>query len=127
ALQRPHDTPFSITILLMDAQHLPVPFEAFVYHEDEGAAMKYLVDLDRDGRAGLLIRHYDENASDPRVGPMCSGHWTTQLYRFRNLGVEEIRGTSGGITFPFVHSWTLSPHRMLRQQASMAGRPAETG
>jgi hypothetical protein len=29
-----------------------------------------------------------------------------QLYRFRSLGVEEIRGTVGGLSFPLVHDWT---------------------
>jgi hypothetical protein len=97
---------YSLTILLMDAQSLPVPFFTVAYDGANGTAIKRLVDLDHDRRAELLISTYDEAPSDARVGAFCSGHWTTQLYRFKNLGAEEIRGTMGGTTFPFIHEWT---------------------
>ncbi len=97
---------FSLTILLMDSDGLPVPFFTVVYKGEHGGGIKHLVDLDHDGRAELLISTYDEKVSDPRVGPFESGHWTTQLYRFRNFGAEEFRGTAGGLRFPLVHAWT---------------------
>jgi hypothetical protein len=97
---------YSISILLMDREGLPVPFFTVVYRGENGDGIKHLVDLNHDGRAELLISDYDEHSSDARVGPFCSGHWTHQLYRFKNLGVEEIRGRIGGVTFPFVHDWT---------------------
>ena len=90
----------------MDSQGLPVPFFTVVYHGENGDGIKHLLALDHDGRPELLISSYDENVSDSRVGTFCSGHWTHQLYRFRNLGVEEIRGTMGGIRFPLVHDWS---------------------
>jgi hypothetical protein len=98
--------PFSLSILLMDREGIPVPFFTVVYQGENGAGVKHLVDLNHDGHAELLIGTYDENVSDARVGGFCSGHWTTQLYRFRNFGVEEIRGTMGGMRFPFIHDWT---------------------
>ena len=98
--------PYSISILLMDREGVPVPFFATMYHGENGVAIKHLVDLNHDGHAELLIGSYDENVSDPRVGAFCSGHWTTQLYRFKDFGAEEIRGTMGGISFPFVRDWT---------------------
>ena len=97
---------FSMSILLMDSQGLPVPFFTVVYQGENGGGTNGLVDLDHDGRAELLISTYDEAVSDPHAGVFSSGHWVTQLYRFRNLRVEEFRGTMGGLTFPFVHAWT---------------------
>jgi hypothetical protein len=98
--------PLSMSILLMDRDGVPVPFFTVAYHEENGAGIKHLVDLDHDGRAELLISSYDERTSDARVGGFCSGHWITQLYRFKDFGAEEIRGTIGGINFPFVQDWT---------------------
>jgi len=98
--------PFSLSILLMDSEGVPVPFFTVAYHGENGAGIKHLVDLNHDGHAELLISTYDEITSDARVGAFCSGHWTTQLYGFKNLGVEEIRGTIGGRSFPFIHDWT---------------------
>ena len=95
---------YSLTILLMDRERLPVPFFFPVYYGERGEGIKHLVG--QNGRAELLISSYDEATSDPHVGPFCSGHWITQLYRFRNLAVEEVRGEMGGIDFPFVHDWT---------------------
>jgi hypothetical protein len=97
---------FSISILLMDGDGLPVPFFTTLYHGESGKGVKSLVDLDRNGRAELLISTYDEGVSDPRVDAFCSGYWVTQLYGFRDLRVQEIRGTIGGIAFPLVHAWT---------------------
>jgi hypothetical protein len=97
---------FSLSILLMDKQGLPVPFFTLVYQGEHGSGIKNLVDLDRDGRAELLISTYDEYTSDPRVGGMCSGHWVTQLYRFRQLRAEEVRGVASGLHFPFIQAWT---------------------
>jgi hypothetical protein len=97
---------FSLAILLMDRDEMPVPFFTVVYKGEKGAGIKYLVDLNHDGRAELLISDYDEIPSDPKVGAFCSGHWTNQLYRFRDFGAEEIRGMTGGINFPFIHDWT---------------------
>ncbi|QOY85344.1 hypothetical protein [Paludibaculum fermentans] len=97
---------FSLSILLMDDQGLPVPFFTLVYKGEDGMGIKHLVDLDHDGRAELLTSWYDEAASDPMVSVFCSGHWVTQLYRFRNLRAEEVRGEMAGLTFPFVHNWS---------------------
>jgi len=97
---------FSLSILLMDNDSLPVPFFTVVYQGEDGKGIKNLIDLDHDGRAELLISSYDEDASDPKVGAFCSGHWVTQLYRFRDLRAEEVRGVVGGLKFPFIHAWT---------------------
>ena len=97
---------FSLSILLMDREGMPVPFFTVVYHGENGDGIKHLVDLNRDGYAELLISTYDEDASDAHVGPFCSGHWVNQLYRFKDFGVEEIRGTIGGFTFPLIHNWS---------------------
>lgn len=98
--------PFSLSILLMDHDGMPTPFFTAVYKGEDGNGVRHLVDLDRDGRAELLISTYDERPSDPHVGGFCSGHWITQLYRFKNLGVEEMRGAIGSIPFPFIHNWS---------------------
>jgi hypothetical protein len=98
--------PYSLSILLMDSAGLPVPFFTAVFHGANGDGIKHLVDLNHDNHAELLISSYDEIPSDSRVGAFCSGHWVNQLYRFKDLGVEEIRNTVGDISFPFVHDWT---------------------
>ena len=97
---------FSISILLMDQERMPVPFLAYMYDPPEAAGVPNLVDLDNDGRAELAVSTYDENPSDPKVGPLCSGHWVTQLYRFEGMAVREFRGRLGGMSFPLIHNWT---------------------
>src|SRR5262249_28331921 len=59
---------FSLSILLMDSDGLPVPFFTVVYKGENGEGIKHLLDLNHDGRAELLISTYDENASDDRYG-----------------------------------------------------------
>src|SRR6266567_8906096 len=68
-----------ITILLMDADGLPIPFETWMYDTYK----KRLVDLRHDGHAELLVSTYDEDPWDGRVGPFLSGHWITQLLEIR--------------------------------------------
>lgn len=97
---------FSISILLMGDDRLPVPFFTAVYKGEGGIGIKHIVDLDHDGRAELLTSWYDEAASDPLVGVFCSGHWVTQLYRFREFRAEEVQGKIANLTFPFVHNWS---------------------
>ena len=85
--------PFSISILLMDRDGLPVPFFNVVYQGENGAGVKHLVDLNGDGKAELLISTYDELSSDERVGPFCSGaldHTTLPVQRFRSPGIPRI-------------------------------------
>lgn len=94
---------YSLSILLMDRDEVPVPFFAAWYFED---GTKSLVDFNHDDHAELLISTYDENVSDAKVSGFCSGHWVTQLYRFQDLAVEEIRERIGGIGFPFIHDWS---------------------
>jgi hypothetical protein len=101
---------FSLSILLMDRDGLPVPFFTVVFKGENGDGIKHLVDLNNDGHAELLISSYDERVSDPSAGAFASGHWTNQLYRFKDFGAEEIRGTVGGMNFPFIHNWTY-PYR----------------
>ncbi len=79
---------FSLTILLMDDDALPVPFFTAIYHRENGLGLKHLVDLDHDGRGELLISTYDELV---------------------NFGADEFRETLGGIRFPFVKNWTYGP------------------
>jgi hypothetical protein len=97
---------FSLSILLMDREGMPTPFFTVIYHGENGDGLKHLLDLSHDGHARLLISTYDEKASDPHVGPFCSGHWTSQVYQFKDFGAEEIRGAIGGMTFPLVHNWS---------------------
>lgn len=97
---------FSLSILLMDDQGLPVPFFTVVYKGEDGMGIKHLVDLDHDGRAELLTSWYDEAVSDPVAGAFGSGHWVTQLHRFRSLRAEEVKGKMADLTFPFIHNWT---------------------
>ena len=90
----------------MDSDRMPAPFFTVVYEGENGSGIKHIVDLNHDGHAQLLISSYDENVSDPHVGAFCSGHWTNQLYRFKDLAAEEIRGEVAGLTFPLIHDWT---------------------
>jgi hypothetical protein len=98
--------PFSLSILLMDSEGMPTPFFTTLYHGENGDGIRHLVDLQRDGHAELLDSVYDEDPSDPYVGPFCSGHWVNRLYRFKDAGIEEIPGVFGGMTFPLVHNWS---------------------
>lgn len=113
--------PFSLSFLLMDADGLPVPFFTTIYHGENGDGIRHLTDLDHDGRAELLDSSYDEHVSDTRAEFQCSGHWTTQLYRFKDAHVSEFRGTIAGLTFPFVKPWSdrgcpamEKPYRMVQ-------------
>jgi hypothetical protein len=91
-----------ITILLIDKEGLPTPFETWTYD----AYKKRLVDLRHVGHAELLVSTYDEDHWDGRVAPFCSGHWITQLLEIQGSNWVEFRGGVAGLTFPFVHRWT---------------------
>jgi hypothetical protein len=96
---------YSLSFLLMDEDAMPVPFFTAIYYgEKAGEGIKQLIQL--DGGIRLLISDYDEQPSDARVGPGCSGHWVTQAYRFTNTSVERAPGAFAGFTFPFIHPWT---------------------
>jgi hypothetical protein len=107
---------FSLSILLMDLDGMPAPFFTVVYKGENGDGIKHFVDLNHDRQAELLISDYDELASDAYAGPFCSGHWVSQLYRFRDLGAEEVSETVGGIRFPFIHNWKYSAFDCAAQQ-----------
>jgi hypothetical protein len=91
-----------ITILLMDEQGLPTPFETWMYDTYK----KRLVDLRHDGHAELLVSTYDEDPWDGRVGAFMCGHWITQLLEIRDSSWVEFRGSVASLTFPFVRRWT---------------------
>ena len=97
---------FSLSVLLMDHSGMPVPYFTVAYKGGNGDAIKHLVDLDKDGKAELLISTYDEEQSDPWAQVFCSGHWVTQAYQFRDYAAVEFRGSLGGMAFPFVHKWS---------------------
>jgi hypothetical protein len=101
--------PFSISILLMDGDAMPMPFFTTVYHGENGDGIKHLVDLLHDGHAELLISDYDEHVSDPQADTFGSGHWTHQLLRFNNLMAEDLRGVFDGVRFPLIHAWSDGP------------------
>jgi hypothetical protein len=98
--------PGRITVLLMDQQGLPVPFESPLY-DDTGPL--HVVDVLHDGRARLALGAYDENGWDNRSSGFCSGHWITDLYEPAGLNWQGFQGTAEGTTFPFVHRWTYWP------------------
>jgi hypothetical protein len=114
---------FSLSILLMDGDGLPVPFFTVVYKGENGDGIKHLVDLNHDGHAELLISSYDEGVSDPLAETFGSGHWATQLYQFKDLGAEEIRGAFGGIKFPFIHNWTYRSTQSIGRQTPRPVQP----
>ena len=95
------DAPYALSFLLMDSGGMPVPFFTTIYHREP---QKHLITV--DGQIRLVVSAYDELPSNPLVGPYCSGHWVTQIYRFSNTAVEEVRGTVAGRRFPLVHNWT---------------------
>ena len=97
---------YSLALLLMDREGIPMPFFTPLYHGENGDAMKHFVKL--DGQTRLLISRYDEIPSDSSVGPYCSGHWVTQAYGLRDGVVEEVRGVLEGKRFPFVRSWAYT-------------------
>lgn len=97
---------YSLALLLMDRDGMPVPFFTPLYHGENGEAIKHLVKL--DGQLRLLIGRYDEIPSDESVGPYCSGHWVTQAYSLTNGAVEEVRGVFEGKRFPYVRNWAYS-------------------
>lgn len=98
--------PGRITVLLMDTQGLPVPFEAPLY-DDLGP--RHVVDVLHDGRARLALGSYDENEWDDRNSVFCSGHWVTDLYETNTLNWQPFQGTAAGVAFPLVHRWTYWP------------------
>jgi hypothetical protein len=95
-----------MTVLLIDPQGLPVPFEAPLY---DGAGEKHVVDVLHNGHAQLALGAYDENGWDDRSSVFCSGHWVTDLYEAAGLNWQAFRGTASGTAFPLVHRWTYWP------------------
>lgn len=98
--------PGRITVLLMDSQGLPVPFEAPLY-DDLGP--RHVVDALHDGHARLALGSYDENEWDNRNSVFCSGHWVTDLYEADALNWQPFQGSAAGFAFPLVHRWTYWP------------------
>jgi hypothetical protein len=98
--------PGTITVVLLDQQGLPVPFEAPLY-DDLGP--RHVVDVLHDGRAQLALGAYDENGWDNRSGVFCSGHWVTDLYETTGFNWQGFQGAVGSVTFPLVHRWTYWP------------------
>jgi hypothetical protein len=98
-----------ITLLLMDAQALPTPYETHVYdmHPEDGP--KVLFDLLHDGHAQLLVSSYDEGMWDGRVEWSCSGHWINQVLEPKDLTWVEFRGSTASLNFPLVHRWSYWP------------------
>lgn len=113
---------FSIRVLLMDAAGLPSPFFTAVFRKEHAAEMKAITDLDRDGRAEILSIIFDEYPSDPLS--LCSGHWTTRAYRFRNESAEAVRGNLGPLRFPFIHDWSL-PERCGKSSSPLRRIPPD--
>ncbi|MEO7143468.1 MAG: hypothetical protein ABI165_08185 [Bryobacteraceae bacterium] len=109
-----------MTVLLMDRQGLPVPFEASVPAAEGGRS---LIDLG-GGHAGLLVSTSDRSPWDSRVDASCSGHWTTQLYRAENYGWVEFRGAAAGLTFSFVHRWMNCCRLCVANEEAPPLRPA---
>lgn len=95
---------YSVSILFMDADRMPVPFFESVYNREDAPARKHFVDLDGDGKAEWIASRYHESGLD-QSGDLF-GYWVHQLYRFRNLAAEEVRGRCGEVRFPLVHMWT---------------------
>jgi hypothetical protein len=115
---------FSLSILLMDREGMPTPFFTVIYRGENGDGVKHLVDLNHDRHAELLISSYDEATSDAHVGPFCSGHWTNQLYQFKDFGAEEMRGTLGGIAFPLIHDWSYRGTECAEEKPILSVQPA---
>lgn len=114
---------YSLSILLMDQEGMPVPFFTVVYKGANGNGIKHLVDLDHDGKAELIISSYDEENSDPHVGYFCSGHWVNQIMQFWNYGAEEVRGRIAGRTFPVIHNWTYGEKKCGPSETPNPVRP----
>ena len=101
--------PYHITVLLMDKNGLPMPFEWPLY-DDLGP--QHVVDLDHDGQAELVLSGYDEESWDVRAaGPFCSGHWITRLYQADALNWSEFHGSAGNVNWPFINRWTYAGTR----------------
>jgi len=98
--------PRGAIVLLLDRQGLPVPFSAGLYDE---LGPEHVVDLNHNGRAGLLVSTPDEEPWDNRSGFGCSGHWVTDVYEAADLNWREFKGPVAGLTFPFVLGWTDGP------------------
>ena len=114
------DAAYSLALLLMDGDGMPAPFFTPLFHGDNGDAVKHLVKL--DGQVRLLVPRYDEVPSNERVGPYCSGHWVTQAYGMTSTTVEEVRGTIGGMRFPFVQNWAYSHPECANHPIGFSGR-----
>jgi hypothetical protein len=95
--------PYHMTVLLLDKDGLPSPFETSLY-DDLGPL--HVVDLRHDGRALLVLARYDEQPWDVRAAAVCSGHWKTRLYQSDALNWSEFRGPAGNRVWPFIQKWT---------------------
>ncbi len=107
------DPGYSLTILMMDADGMPLPFFTSLFHKN---AVQHLVTI--EGRTRLLIPRYDEVPSNELVGPYCSGHWVTQAYGFTNIGVEEVKGAG----FPRVQNWAYTHPECANHPIGFSGR-----
>jgi hypothetical protein len=102
-----------ITLLLMDTDGLPTPYETYVYDSHPEHGPRVLIDLLHNGHAQLLLSSYDEIMWDGRVEAFCSGHWINQVLEPKDMRWVEYHGSALGIEFPLIHRWSYWPKNAL--------------
>src|SRR5688572_20100236 len=82
---------FSLTF---DEQGRPRPFEADGYFQGSTEGIFDLVDLNRDGRAELIYRNFDD------------GYWITNLYNVSGAKWQRVKGLHGHHSYPLYTRFT---------------------
>jgi hypothetical protein len=102
-----------ITVLLMDTDGLPTPYQTYVYDSHPEHGPRILIDLLHNGHAQLLVSSYDESMWDRRVEALSSGHWIHQVLEPKDMRWVEYRGSALGFQFPLVYRWSYWPQNAL--------------
>ncbi len=88
-----------IITIMFDSQGRPVFFEADGYFNYKENGIFDMVDLDHNGKAGLIYMNFDD------------GYWITNLYEARDARWQRFRGIHGRRTYPLFTRFTYRPNK----------------
>lgn len=97
--------PTGLTMLMIDKDGRPVPWDVVGYFEQDSRGIRDLLDLNHDGHTELIQRRFDD------------GYWSTSAYETSDSHWRRVDGRLGSRVFPLYTRFTTRPNH----QATLPG------